>query len=237
MLTVSIFEDIASHAKQLNNAVSQWADETKQEVRFVCCCDGRELTSSIIAQSDILFLDIELPGADGIALARTIREQNEEIPIVFVTNHTQYVFKGYTVQAFRYLLKPVAPDECAACMQRALRYHESKGSRFLTISFRNGTEQLPIRSVLYIEADDHYINIFTTNGVRRYHKRLSELAEQLEGTPLLRCHRSYIVNGSHIYTVEDAHAVLDDRSCVPISRAAMPAILSYLSQNIGGGGI
>ena len=59
---------------------------------------------------DLIFLDIDLGGMDGMALARKIRETDSEVPILFLTNHREYVFEGYEVQAFRYLLKPVTED-------------------------------------------------------------------------------------------------------------------------------
>lgn len=59
---------------------------------------------------DLIFLDIDLGGMDGMALARKIRETDSEVPILFLTNHKEYVFEGYEVQAFRYLLKPVTED-------------------------------------------------------------------------------------------------------------------------------
>lgn len=236
-LTVSIFEDIPLHTAQLKSLISLWAQKNMHQVTILCYTDGRELNSTIIAQSDILFLDIEIPGLNGISLARKIRETNDHVPIVFTTNHSQYVFKGYTVQAFRYLLKPIPQDECFACMNRALQYHMQKNTRFLNFPHRNGIEHLPIHSILYIESDDHYINVVTTNGTHRYLKKLSELVDGVRGTPLIRCHRSYIINCSHIYTIEGNYAILDNHSSIPISRAAMPAVISYLSHNIGGGDI
>ena len=68
---------------------------------------------------DLIFLDIDLGGMDGMALARKIRETDSEVPILFLTNHKEYVFEGYEVQAFRYLLKPVSEfrEELSAAWQ------------------------------------------------------------------------------------------------------------------------
>lgn len=77
---------------------------------------------------DLIFLDIDLGGMDGMALARKIRETDSEVPILFLTNHREYVFEGYEVQAFRYLLKPVTEDtlfplldELQSCADRKSR--------------------------------------------------------------------------------------------------------------------
>ena len=76
---------------------------------------------------DLIFLDIDLGGMDGMALARKIRETDSEVPILFLTNHKEYVFEGYEVQAFRYLLKPVTEDTLFPLLEelQAMRAHRS----------------------------------------------------------------------------------------------------------------
>lgn len=235
MLTVTIVEDSPFHADQLKQKISCWAQQ-KQETADVCCLsDGRELTSAEIARSDILFLDIELPGCDGMSLARQVREQNEEIPIVFTTSHRQYVFKGYAVQAFRYLLKPVPQAECDLCMERARKYNRQKHRQLLSIPYKGTIFQVPVHQILYIEADDHYVKIITADDTYRCHNQLSEMEKLTQGTPLVRCHRSFLVNCDHIHTLRGKSAVLDNRQTVPVSRTAMPAVLSMLTQSLNGG--
>ena len=74
---------------------------------------------------DLIFLDIDLGGMDGMALARKIRETDSEVPILFLTNHKEYVFEGYEVQAFRYLLKPVTEDTLFPLLEELQAIHSA----------------------------------------------------------------------------------------------------------------
>ena len=93
---------------------------------------------------DLIFLDIDLGGMDGMALARKIRETDSEVPILFLTNHKEYVFEGYEVQAFRYLLKPVTEDTLFPLLEelQAMRGQEKP---HLLLSLGGETQKLFLR--------------------------------------------------------------------------------------------
>ena len=88
---------------------------------------GKALLDSFLTQPyDLVFLDIEMPGIDGISLARQLRQQNEDVSIVFVTGHEEYAIKRYGLNALRYLLKPVSEEEVHVILEYVLKKQNNK---------------------------------------------------------------------------------------------------------------
>ena len=119
---------------------------------------------------DLIFLDIDLGGMDGMALARKIRETDSEVPILFLTNHKEYVFEGYEVQAFRYLLKPVTEDTLFPLLEelQAMRGQEKP---HLLLSLGGETQKLFLSDLLFfVESDNHYLTLHTAAGMETFKK-------------------------------------------------------------------
>lgn len=95
---------------------------------------------------DLIFLDIDLGGMDGMALARKIRETDSEVPILFLTNHKEYVFEGYEVQAFRYLLKPVTEDTLFPLLEELQAMRGQEKPHLLLSVWRGDAEAVSLRS-------------------------------------------------------------------------------------------
>ena len=116
---------------------------------------------------DLIFLDIDLGGMDGMALARKIRETDSEVPILFLTNHREYVFEGYEVQAFRYLLKPVTEDTLFPLLDelQAMRGQEKP---HLLLSLGGETKKLFLSDLLFVESDNHYLTLHTATGTETF---------------------------------------------------------------------
>lgn len=154
---------------------------------------------------DLIFLDIDLGGMDGMALARKIRETDSEVPILFLTNHREYVFEGYEVQAFRYLLKPVTEDTLFPLLDE-LQTMRGQEKPHLLLSLGGETQKLFLSDLLFVESDNHYLTLHTAAGTETFKKNLSEFREELSaawqasggtGECFAAAHRSYLVNLAH----------------------------------------
>ena len=80
---------------------------------------------------DVLLLDIEMPGMNGVELAKRLREGNKLIQIVFITGFSDYIAEGYEVAALHYLLKPVSPQKLFSTLDRALEKQETDGRKIV----------------------------------------------------------------------------------------------------------
>lgn len=164
---------------------------------------------------DLLLLDIQMPGGDGMALARQIREAGDRVPLVFVTAVADHVFEGYEVEASQYLLKPVSRTKLKECLDRAKQTATHAPKLFFETP--DGGQAVFADEILYLEADAHQTRVVTATD--------SFLCSSSFGS-LLSClpenfacpHRSYCVNIAHVWQIRKYEAVLDNRSTVPVSR-------------------
>lgn len=148
---------------------------------------------------DAVLLDIQMPGADGLALAQAVRALPRPPAIVFVTAHAEYAVAAFDVEAVDYLTKPVRLERLQVALQKVEKVAHARpsGQRdapedILLIQDRGRTERVPLVEVLYFKAELKYITVRT--GARSYilDASLSELEER-HGTRFLRVHRNALV--------------------------------------------
>jgi len=152
---------------------------------------------------DVVFLDVELPGATGLQAAPLLRERRDPPPIVFVTAHAGYAIDAFAVEAFDYLLKPVDPDRLARVLERLReRTHESAlPLERIPVVAAGGTELLDVAEVHYVQADGDYCRVHTYDRTLLCTSSLRELEERLPASSFLRIHRSYLVNAAKVAAV------------------------------------
>lgn len=167
---------------------------------------------------DLLLLDVEMGGMDGMTLARRIREADQEVPIAFLTNHPGYVFQGYEVSALRYLLKPVKGRELDALLEH-VRAGRVREPACLVLPLEGGQRRVPRRDVRYLEAQGHRVWVDTAEGRLEVKASLASLAEGL-GADFAAPHRSYRVNLRYVERVTRTECLLEDGTRLPVSRGA-----------------
>lgn len=229
-LKIAIVEDDRVHAAVLVRFLETWLRE--KNIAF-CIREFPDAAAFLFewAQNqawDALFLDIQMPGLNGVGLAKRIRQDDRRVAIVFVTGITDYLLEGYEVEALHYLVKPVDAEKTAACMERIVSQHYDQERQRVVLTeaeeFADGqqnnhvTLRLVPEDILYIEAFAHNTVIYTKD--RRYSVRegISAWKKRLSGDVFCTCHRSYLVNLFHVVRLEREAVVLDDGRRVPLSR-------------------
>ena len=151
-----------------------------------------------VKRFDIVFLDIQMDGMDGIETARSLRKKQDDIVLIFVTGNREYVFDALDLYAFHYLLKPVDENKFREVLERAAgEVEKKKEKRGLFIKKRN--LMLDQADILYIESRAKKVEIHTdgSKDIIEIYATMEELEGQL-GEDFYRCHRAYIVNMAHI---------------------------------------
>lgn len=189
---------------------------------------------------DILFLDILFENEmDGMEVARHIRETDEFIPIVFVTNSEAFVKEGYSVHAFRYLSKPICYDDVALCLDVAYKQYTLAHNEYLIIA--DSGRRLAIRhdEILYLEAQSPYTLIYMQN-ISKPHKiryRFQDLLLKLPCELFSPCHRSYIVNMIHVRCIKRTELILSNGHVLPVSRPYAKALDAAFDSYYQEGGV
>ena len=148
---------------------------------------------------DVALLDIHMPGADGLTLARTLQTLPQPPAIVFVTAHAEHAVQAFEIEAVDYLTKPVRLERLQQALQKVERLAQSgKGlgvdlpEECLVIQERGRTERVPLAEVLYFKAELKYVTVRTAAKSYILDGSLSELEEKYP-TQFMRIHRNALV--------------------------------------------
>ncbi len=166
---------------------------------------------------DILFVDIQMPGMNGMELAKRIREKDKDVVIVFTTGVTDYLEEGYEVEALHYLVKPLNEEKVRLCLEKAKNRRQSFS--YLTLHTEEETLKVSEESVNYAEARGHGCILgMAGEGELAVKESLSELESLLGGRGFVKCHRSYLCRIGNIHHIGKEEITFDDGQCVPVSR-------------------
>lgn len=165
--------------------------------------DGTELVRNICEEKvryDLIFLDIEMKGMDGITVARKIRDVDEIALIIYVTSHTSYALEAYDVHPFQFLVKPVETEVLNKYFSKA--YEKIVlGDSYFCYKYGKDSFRILLKDILYFQSKRRIVFIYKTDGsVDKYYEKLNELEDRLKKSKLdfWRIHQSYLVNARHI---------------------------------------
>lgn len=164
---------------------------------------------------DVLLLDIEMTGMDGVELARTVRRDNEAVQIVFITGYSDYIAEGYEVSALHYLMKPVNEEKFHQVLTRAVG-RLARNESFLTLELPGETVRVPLPEIRYLDVQQNYV---TVHAGRDYtlKRPLAEFEAALDRR-FFRAGRSCIVNLTCIHRVTRTEAELTTGERIPLPR-------------------
>lgn len=220
MLNITLCDDNALQRGYIKSLVLDWSDMSGTAVCTFEFPSADSLLFSYDEQKpDILLLDVEMPGMNGVELARTLRSRSETAQIIFITGFPDYISQGYDVSALHYLLKPVNSEKLFEVLNRAAKLCGEKGEPE-TVIFRSGTEniKLRLRDIEYIAALGHTTAVKAGGKTYDLSVSISE-AEKMLGDGFIRCHRSYIVGLKYVSSVSGEGVTLDDGTKIPVSRS------------------
>ena len=154
---------------------------------------------------DIYFLDIQMPGIDGLKTAEQIREEQKSLSskesiIIFITAFKDHMLDAFDVKAFHYLIKPISEAKFKVVLSKAVNdYNRTNkdADRYILVKNGDSHHKIVIKDILYVESQGKKVIVHSDNGVLDYYGKMQEL-EKILGNSFFRSHRCYIVNMEHI---------------------------------------
>lgn len=179
---------------------------------------------------DLVILDIEMPGMDGILVAKALRETKKKTAVVFLTSHIEYALKGYEVRALRYLTKPATPEKLSEIIGLMLR--QKKEKKQLLLKRDDELMMVPVNEILYLEARNQDIRVVTVDGeyLRRYNLR--DYEQELSEYDFFRCHRSYLINLARVKKMTGRDVFMENGENIPLSRTKEKALKEALYEYV-----
>ncbi len=167
-------------------------------------------------QYHLLLLDVMMPVQDGMELARQIRGERKEIPIVFISSDRDMALQGYEVAALRYLAKPLKPEKLREAV--VICYKENRRKRELYIPGNGGIARIDPKDIYFIETYGRKSRIWQSEEELETGLSLAQLEEMLQGRGFLRCHQSFLVNCRYIRHFCTSLIELVDGRKIPVSK-------------------
>lgn len=166
---------------------------------------------------DIFILDIKMNGMSGMDLARLIREKDDISEIIFVTSLVDYIQEGYTVRAYRYLLKPINYEELKNHLLSCINDINKKKDNFIMIENKGIVHKVPINEIMYIEVAKKELTIYAKENSYKTKSSMDKVEKELEKFDFYRCHKSYLVNMKYIETI-DKNEIIINCNKIPVSK-------------------
>lgn len=192
----------------------------------VCAFSSGESLLQEGRKLDLLFLDIQMPGKNGMETAREFRRRNPEGLLVFVTALPEYVFQAFDVGAFHYLVKPFTGEKFQEVLTMAESRLSDRGEQPENrqgegdcLLVKSGAEHIRVNweDILYAEVFNRKVMLHRRESDVEYYGKLSAL-EEMAGDGFFRVHRSYLINLACVERYDSAQVWLEDGSCVPVAR-------------------
>ena len=219
-MEIAICDDEKLFIGVLSEKLSEVMNKNHIKYNITAFLNGSELISSLNDPSnrfDVVFLDVDMPGANGEDVAEYIISSKKSIPVIFVTNHDDFVFSSFKYRPFGFLRKSHVDSELEEAVIRLDNYL-SKSGQCYTFTFQGKLISLLYNKIKYIEAYGHEVIIHTTDADIRTTRSLSETEKALSSYGFIRVHKSFIVNTRFIFSVERNNIILTDNSSLPVSR-------------------
>ncbi len=235
MYRAIIVEDDQGAADALRAHLSRFGNEAQVEFSVEVLSSALELLETR-HPCDIYFLDIGLPGVNGMEAAQIIRQTDEVTPIVFVTDLAQYAVRGYSVDALDFMVKPVGYQDFALRMRRALRVMARNDGARVTLPTATGLRVVALRDVVFVEIIKHdlYWHVAGVAEPLRMRGSLKALEEELPQDRFCRIAAGYIVNMGHIKAASGSEVTMSDGTRLAVSRSRKAEALAAFSRFAGG---
>lgn len=167
---------------------------------------------------DIIFLDIKMDKLDGIKTAELIRRYDNNVKIVFVTSSAEYVFKGYEVKAYRYIMKNELEYGFGKVLKDIIKETEAPAEKPFIFTFGAETVSLSLSDICYFESEKRIVKIITDAEEYKTYSKLVDIEQAIDNEYFIRCHQSYLVNAKKIDKISKNEIHLKNGKTVPVSK-------------------
>ena len=217
MIHIAICDDEKHMVDHIKALVSDFFRKKNREIHLRTFLSGKELLS-YNGQIDILFLDVQMKGMDGMETARKLRADQFRGILIFITVLKEMVFQSFEVQAYDYLVKPVDEKQFEKTMERLYVSMQNTGEDSLLVQKGYEGRIILKDEIVFCEVIDRKIYLNLASGeVVDYYERIENLETKL-GSHFFRCHRSYLINLKHLKGYKNGTACMDNGREIPVSR-------------------
>lgn len=232
-IQIAIVEDEPRFAKQLQSYIRRYERESGRQIHITTFVDGEDITDHYCGAYDIILMDIQMQFMDGMTAAEKIRELDQDVVIMFITNMIQYAIRGYEVDAMDYVVKPVEYFAFSQKLDKAVKRLKKSVSMSISVPTEAGLQKLAVSDIYYIESQGHYARYRTARGEFLSRASLKELEGEMNKFGFFRCQKGFLVNMKHVDSISEGDCMICGER-IPISRSKknefMGLLLQYMNE-------
>lgn len=231
-MKLAIVEDETSEKDRLVGFLKKVEQEKRISFDIDDYEDASKFLYSYKGGYDVVLMDIEMPGINGLDAARELRKKDDDIFIVFVTNMKQFASKGYEVSAIDFIIKPTTYYGIKSCIEKILRIKSQRIDKKINIKTNDGIRIISLSAIVYVEVLHHKIYVHTQDETIETWASLSKMEEELPKNLFSKCNVSYLVNLNYVKGIQGDACVLP-MGRIKISRNRKKQFIEDLTSFIG----
>ncbi len=234
MLRIAIVEDEEIIALTIKNYLKDFFMSIHVEFSCTHFDNAIKFLDRYAFDFDLIFMDINLPTLDGMSAVRELRKKDSEVKVIFVTSLAQYVIKGYEVNAFDFMLKPVNYYSFAIKLKRFMETYEQK-ENYIFVRVKNELVKINVSDIKYFEVINHKLIIHTTTQNYEIYDNLNKYLNMLSKDSFALCNRCYLVNLKYVNKVNKEFVLVGNDSLL-VSRRKYNDFIDALNKYLANGG-
>lgn len=219
MLRIAICDDVQMYLETTSESVREWSVNSKIEIELFKFHSGEELLIDMEDKGayDIILLDVELDGENGIGIAKKINKMNFSTLVIFISQYN-YFQDAYDAYPFHFLGKPIDTEKLFQVLDDAAKIKKADVER-ITFQFNRKVYNVLLGEVEYFFSSKRVIHVMCLEEEMQFYGKLDEfeLGLQPKLNTFLRVHKSYLVNSRHIKEYQSSSVVMRSGVTIPVS--------------------
>ena len=234
MYRILLVEDTPEEEAVLRAHLERYAAETGNEFKLTWQQSAFEVAGGEL-HFDLIFLDIQVPGINGMEAAQLLRDSDEETPIIFVTNLANYAVKGYEVNALDFIVKPIGYADFRLKMDKAMRVLGRKQGHSLLLPDGDATRRVATADIEFVDVRNHNLAYHLASGeVIAVRGTLSAAEEALAGAGFTRISNNCLANIAHIEMIRGNDLTMRSGETIYFSRSRRKPAMEAITRYVGG---
>lgn len=233
-MRVAIVDDEQEVRNTLAEYIKRFSEEAGIEIETVSFVSGDSFLEGYMKIYDIVIFDVDMPGTNGINTARKLRETDQNVTIIFVTNIAQYAINGYEVDAVDYIIKPIGYYDFSMKFHRTVAKAAQKKEHILKIETTEGVRRIRMAAIVYVEVQAHYLFYHTMKNIYKVRGNMQDAERELSKNSFVRTHRSFVVNLSYVEKIK-SNEIVAAGSTLPVGRAYKEQVKQKYMMYVRGG--